>query len=83
MIGTPGVASGVLGTMRFTGQLLSITVASAILINYLGRYAALYLFTGIALINTVIYQSFLLGLKGYAHYLGHTQLHWSIYVITT
>jgi MFS family permease len=58
-----GVASGVLGTMRFTGQLLSITVASAILINYLGRYAALYLFTGIALINTVIYQSFLLGLR--------------------
>ena len=63
MIGTPGVASGVLGTMRFTGQLLSITVASAILINYLGRYAALYLFTGIPLINTVIYQSFLLGLR--------------------
>jgi MFS family permease len=58
-----GVASGVLGTMRFTGQLLSITVASAILINYLGRYAALYLFTGIPLINTVIYQSFLLGLR--------------------
>jgi Arabinose efflux permease len=58
-----GVASGVLGTMRFTGQLLSITVASAILINYLGKYAALYLFTGIPLINTVIYQSFLLGLR--------------------
>ncbi len=58
-----GVASGILGTMRFTGQLLSITIASTILINYLGRFAALYLFAGIILTNTIIYQSFVVGMK--------------------
>ena len=58
-----GVASGVLGTMRFMGQLLSITVASAILVSYLGRYASLYLFTGIMMSNISIYQSFITGLR--------------------
>ncbi len=58
-----GVASGVLGTMRFMGQLLSITMASIILVSYLGRYASLYLFTGIMVGNIVIYQSFITGLR--------------------
>ncbi len=58
-----GVASGVLGTMRFMGQLLSITVASAILVSYLGRYAGLYLFTGIMMGNITVYQSFITGLR--------------------
>ena len=58
-----GIASGVLGTMRFMGQLLSITVASAILVSYLGRYASLYLFTGIMMSNITVYQSFITGLR--------------------
>ena len=58
-----GVASGVLGTMRFMGQLLSITVAGAILVSYLGRYASLYLFTGVMMGNISVYQSFITGLR--------------------
>ncbi|WP_291766572.1 MFS transporter [Caldivirga sp. UBA161] len=58
-----GVASGVLGTMRFTGQLLSITLASAILAKYLGKYTALYLFTGVPLTGTVVYGLFTAGLR--------------------
>ncbi|BDR91101.1 MFS transporter [Vulcanisaeta souniana] len=58
-----GVASGVLGTMRFMGQLLSITVASAILVSYMGKYASLYLFTGVMMGNLVVYQSFIDGLR--------------------
>ncbi len=45
------------------GQLLSITVASAILVSYLGKYASLYLFTGIMMGNITVYQSFITGLK--------------------
>ncbi len=48
--------------MRFTGQLLSITLDSAILIHYIGRYAALYFFTGIALTG-IAFQGFIYGLK--------------------
>ena len=58
-----GVASGVLGTMRFMGQLLSITIASAVLVSYLGRQASLYLFTGIMTGNITVYQSFITGLR--------------------
>ncbi|ABW01233.1 MFS transporter [Caldivirga maquilingensis] len=58
-----GVASGVLGTMRFTGQLLSITLASAILAKYLGKYTALYLFTGVPLMSTIVYGLFTAGLR--------------------
>jgi Major Facilitator Superfamily. len=58
-----GVASGVLGTMRFTGQLLSVTIAGSILTKYLGKYAVLYLFTGVPMVKVTVYQAFVDGLR--------------------
>jgi Major Facilitator Superfamily. len=58
-----GVASGVLGTMRFTGQLLSVTIAGSILTKYLGKYAVLYLFTGVPMVKVTVYQAFIDGLR--------------------
>jgi MFS family permease len=58
-----GVASGVLGTMRFTGQLLSVAIAGSILTKYLGKYAVLYLFTGIPMVKVTVYQAFIDGLR--------------------
>jgi len=58
-----GVASGVLGTMRFTGQLLSVAIAGSILTKYLGKYAVLYLFTGVPMVKVTVYQAFIDGLR--------------------
>lgn len=50
--------------MRFTGQLMSITLASAVLVDRLGRYAALYLLAGVAAPpGGGAYSLFLAGLK--------------------
>ncbi|WP_069807839.1 MFS transporter [Vulcanisaeta thermophila] len=58
-----GIASGVLGTMRFTGQLLSITLASSVLIHYIGAYASLYLFTGVLPSSVAVTGDFMMGLR--------------------
>ncbi|MDP8012439.1 MAG: MFS transporter [Thermoplasmata archaeon] len=59
-----GIASGTLGTMRFTGQILSISVASAILSNALPRKILLGIFTGIMQSASVVYlNEFISGFK--------------------
>ncbi|MFB6470209.1 MAG: MFS transporter [Vulcanisaeta sp. AZ3] len=59
-----GVASGTLGTMRFTGQLLSIAVASALLMESLPRSELLGIFMG-AITNTssIYHVYFINGLR--------------------
>jgi len=59
-----GVASGTLGTMRFTGQILSITVASAILSSAIPKNVLLGLFTGAVQKVSVLYvNEFMAGFK--------------------
>ncbi len=59
-----GVASGTLGTMRFTGQILSISVASTILSGALPRTMLVSIFSGFTQSVSIIYvNEFLLGFK--------------------
>lgn len=59
-----GVASGTLGTMRFTGQLLSIAVASTILAASLPRTMLLEMFSGVQNVITISYfNAFVSGFK--------------------
>jgi MFS family permease len=59
-----GVASGTLGTMRFTGQLLSVALASALLANSLPKEELLGIFTGVlSTASSVYYADFLRGLR--------------------
>ena len=59
-----GIASGTLGTMRFTGQILSISVASAILSNALPKKMLLGIFTGIMQTASVTYiDAFVTGFR--------------------
>ncbi|MGC8657277.1 MAG: MFS transporter, partial [Thermoplasmata archaeon] len=58
-----GIASGTLGTIRYTGQLLSIAIASLILSSSMPRAMLLQMFAGIYTGNTVYKQAFLSGFK--------------------
>lgn len=59
-----GVASGTLGTMRFTGQILSISVASTILSGALPRTMLLGMFSGLTESVTLTYvDEFVFGFK--------------------
>ncbi|MGC8565277.1 MAG: MFS transporter [Thermoplasmata archaeon] len=59
-----GVASGTLGTMRFTGQILSISVASTILSGALPRTMLVSIFSGFTQNISITYvNEFLLGFK--------------------
>lgn len=59
-----GVASGTLGTMRFTGQLMSIAVASTILAASLPRTMLLEMFSGVEGVITIsYYNAFVSGFK--------------------
>jgi MFS family permease len=58
-----GIASGTLGTIRYTGQLLSIAIASMILSSSMPKAMLLQMFAGIYTKNTVYKQAFLSGFK--------------------
>jgi len=58
-----GIASGTLGTIRYTGQLLSIAISSLILSSSMPKAMLLQMFTGIYTENTVYKQAFLSGFK--------------------
>ena len=62
--GSYGLASGTLGTMRFTGQLLSVTIASLFLASSMSRKMLLLMFSGIyAQGYSIFFGSFMKGLK--------------------
>ncbi len=62
--GKYGLASGTLGTMRFTGQLLSVTIASLFLASSMSRKMLLSMFSGIYVYGSSIYFSaFMSGFK--------------------
>jgi MFS family permease len=59
-----GIAAGTLGTMRFTGQILSISVASAFLSNSVPKNILLGLFTGAVENVSIVYiNEFLKGFR--------------------
>lgn len=59
-----GIASGTLGTMRFTGQILSISVASTILSGALPRTMLLGMFSGLTQSVSLTYvNEFVFGFK--------------------
>lgn len=59
-----GLASGTLGTMRFTGQLLSISLSSLILASSLPRTVIIGMFSGISFTSLTEYSSlFVSGFK--------------------
>ncbi len=59
-----GLASGTLGTMRFTGQLISIALSSSILASAMPRTMILEMFSGIQIsVNTIYYGYFVTGFK--------------------
>ncbi len=59
-----GLASGTLGTMRFTGQLISIALSSSLLASALPKNLILEMFSGIQVsINTIYYEDFINGFK--------------------
>ncbi len=62
--GKYGLASGTLGTMRFTGQLLSVTIASLFLASSMSRKMLLSMFSGFYVqSSTLYYIYFMSGLK--------------------
>jgi MFS family permease len=60
-----GIASGFLGTMRFTGQLFSIVIATAVISSYIPRSLTVGIFSGTVVTITQKYAaSFTLGFHG-------------------
>jgi len=59
-----GIASGILGTMRFTGQMVSIVAATLILSLYMPRSLIIGMFSGsIVTITPLFYNSFISGFR--------------------
>ena len=59
-----GIASGVLGTMRFTGQMVSIVAATLVLSLYMPRSLIIGMFSGsIVTITPLFYDSFINGFR--------------------
>ncbi len=59
-----GIASGFLGTMRFTGQMVSIVVATLVLSLYMPRSLIIGMFSGsIVTITPLFYDSFVNGFR--------------------
>ena len=59
-----GIVSGFLGTMRFTGQMTSIVVATMVLSLYMPRSLTIEMFSGsIVTITPLFYESFVNGFR--------------------
>jgi len=59
-----GIASGILGTMRFTGQMVSIVAATLVLSLYMPRQLIIGMFSGsIVTITPLFYDSFISGFR--------------------
>ena len=58
-----GVAAGMLGTMRFMGQSLSLAMLGAVMATTLSPQALLTVFTSLTVQGAVVTSEFVLGMK--------------------